>query len=380
MTLIDETTPGLLSGLLPAVGDELRRAMRAAGEDGPRTLGLPDGAKAAVVAALYAMDDAAGPMIVVTPRPARARALLEEIREWLPAGAADPLPFPARESLPYERRRAPGEAVADRLRVLSALAAGSRPLIVTDVQALAQGTLRPGTAALTLRRGASLDAEALLRSLDAGGYRREAVVDQPGTLTRRGGIIDVFPPTDDLPLRIELFGSEVESLRRFDPRTQRSVETVEAASLGPAGEARVEPEMRALAGRLLAALADDEGTSAPLPSEADVPDLAADLERLSAGELPLNLGFWTAFLAGGAAWEHLPDDARWVWEEPEECRRHAEELDDLAERTRESLEARGALPPGMPLPHRTAAALFAAVADRGPRVDLRRFAAEGAPG
>ena len=378
--LIDEARPGLLSGLLPAVGDELRRATQAAGEDGPRTLGLPDGAKAAVVAALYGMDDAAGPMIVVTPRPARARALLEEIREWLPAGAADPLPFPARESLPYERRRAPGEAGSDRLRVLSALAAGSGPLIVTDVQALAQGTLRPGTAALSLRRGASLDAEALLRSLDAGGYRREAVVDQPGTLTRRGGIIDVFPPTDDLPLRIELFGPEVESLRRFDPRTQRSVETVEAASLGPAGEARVEPEMRALAGRLLASLADDEGTSARLPSEADVPDLAADLERLSAGELPLNLGFWTAFLAGGAAWEHLPGDARWVWEEPEECRRHAEELDDLAERTRESLEARGALPPGMPPPHRTAEALFAAVADRGPRVDLRRFAAEGAPG
>ncbi|MCY3919124.1 MAG: hypothetical protein OXG38_04870, partial [Chloroflexi bacterium] len=378
--LFDEARPGLLSGLLPAVGDELRRATRAAGEDGPRTLGLPDGAKAAVVASLYGMDDAAGPMIVVTPRPARARALLEEIREWLPAGAADPLPFPARESLPYERRRAPGEAGSDRLRVLSALAAGSGPLIVTDVQAIAQGTLRPGTAALSLPRGASLDAEALLRSLDAGGYRREAVVDQPGTLTRRGGIIDVFPPTDDLPLRIELFGSEVESLRRFDPRTQRSVETVEAASLGPAGEARVEPEMRALAGRMLASLADDEATSARLPSEADVPDLAADLERLSAGELPLNLGFWTAFLVGGAAWEHLPAGARWVWEEPEECRRHAEELDDLAERTRESLEARGALPPGMPPPHRTAEALFAAVADRGPRVDLRRFAAEGAPG
>ena len=385
MPLIDETTPGLLSGLLPAVADELRRAGPTAGDAAPRTLGAPDGAKPAVVAALYGMradDDAAGaPMIVVTPRPARARALLEEIREWLPAGASDAvLSFPARESLPYERRRATGEAGAERLRVLAALAAGSRPLIVTDVQALAQGTLRPGAAVAPLRRGASLDAEALLRTLDAVGYRREAVVDGPGTLTRRGGIIDVFPPTDDLPLRIELFGSEVESLRRFDPATQRSVGRVQTASLGPAGEARVEPEMRALAGDLLAALSREDGTSARLPSEADVPGLASDLERLSEGEAPVNTAFWTAFLAGGALWEHLPDDARWVWEEAEECHRHAEELDDLAERTRASLEARGSVPPGMPLPHRTAEALFAAVAGRRPRVDLRRFATGGAPG
>ena len=385
MPLIDETTPGLLAGLLPAVRDELRRTDVPAGDPRPRTLGVPDGAKAAVVAALYGIGDdngaAAAPMIVVTPRPARARALLEEIREWLPAGASDEvLSFPARESLPYERRRAPSEAGAERLRVLSALAAGSRPLIVTDVQALAQGTLRPGAAVAPLRRGASVDAEALLRALDAVGYRREAVVDGPGTLTRRGGIIDVFPPTDDLPLRIELFGSEIESLRRFDPATQRSVGRVEAASLGPAGEARVEPEMRAMAGRLLSALSREDGTSARLPSEADVPGLASDLERLSEGEGPVNTAFWTAFLAGGALWEHLPGDARWVWEEAEECRRHAEELDDLAERTQASLEARGSVPPGMPLPHRTAEALFAAVAGRRPRVDLRRFAAEGAPG
>ena len=320
-------------------------------------------------------------MIVVTPRPARARALLEEIREWLPAGASDEvLSFPARESLPYERRRAPSEAGAERLRVLAALAAGSRPLIVTDVQALAQGTLRPGPAVAPLRRGASVDAEALLRALDAGGYRREAVVDGPGTLTRRGGIIDVFPPTDELPLRIELFGSEIESLRRFDPATQRSVGRVESASLGPAGEARVEPEMRALAGDLLSALSREDGTSARLPSEADVPGLASDLERLSEGEAPVNTAFWTAFLAGGALWEHLPGDTRWVWEEADECRRHAEELDDLAERTRASLEARGSVPPGLPLPHRTSEALFAAVAGRRPRVDLRRFAAGGAPG
>ncbi|PZC49473.1 MAG: transcription-repair coupling factor (superfamily II helicase) [Chloroflexi bacterium] len=381
MTLIDETTPGLLTGLLPAVVAELARNETTPDANRPRTLGVPDGAKAATIAALRAAAPGL-PAVIVTPHPARARALADEIREWLPPdAAADVLPFPTRESLPYERRRAAAEAVADRLRVIAALAGGACPIIVTDVQALAQGTLRPDAVAQPLRTGATLDVEALLRALDAAGYRREAVVDQPGTLTRRGGIIDVFPPTDTLPLRIELFGAEIESLRRYDPATQRSVESLEAASIRPSSEAGVSAATRALAATLRAKLEpDEESTSTRLPSEADIPDIAADLDRMAAGELPQNLSFWTAFLSDGALWQHLPDGTRWIWEEAEECRRHAEELDELAQRTRTTLEDRAGLPPGMPLPHRSAESLFDAVAGLRPRVDLRRFATEDAPG
>ena len=383
MTLIDESTPGLLTGLLPAIGAELQRA----GVTGPsatspvRTLGVPDGAKAATIAALReaAPDE---PMIVVTHHPARAAALRDEIREWLPAAvAADLLIFPTRESLPYERRRAVSDAVADRLRIVTALAAGGRPLIVTDVQALAQGTLAGEALLGPLRVGQTIDAEALLRAFDAAGYRREAVVDQPGSFTRRGGIIDVFAPTEDLPLRMELFGAEIDSLRRFDPVSQRSLESVTEATLRPASEAAVTDAVRELAAGMLAARpAQEKSTSARLPSEADIPDLSDDLERLAAGRLPQNRGFWTAFLAPGALWDHLPADTRWLWEEPDECRRHAEELDELAERTRATLEERAGLPPGMPLPHAPAARLFEAVGDRRPRLDLRRFATDDGPG
>jgi transcription-repair coupling factor (superfamily II helicase) len=380
MTLVDETTPGLLAGLLPAVRAEIDRTAPLEGApDDAIVYGAPEGAKASVVAALAA--SATVPIVLVTPRPARARALLDEVREWLPPDQAQRLLlFPARESLPYELRRSNTDAVADRLRVLAALEAGQPSLVVTDVQALAQRTLPPHALLPTLQLGETIAVGAFLRALDAAGYHRKPVVDEPGTLTQRGGIIDVFPPTDDLPLRIELFGDEIESLRRYDPGSQRSLQSVEQATIRPAGEASLDAAAAALAIRLRAALPSPAvETTAVLPSEAGLPHLADDLDLLTDGRLPSNLAFWTALLARGALWDHLPGDALWIWEEVSECRRHAEELDDLADRTRDALEKRGTVPDGLPRPHLDASALFAALLPRRPRAELQRFGAASPP-
>ncbi len=395
MTLVDETTPGLLAGLLPLLSAELARLRPpppapggpAAGTTANRTiLGLPDAGKAAVIAALR--QTTPQPIIVVTPRPERARALLDEVRAWLPPppaapSAATPNPaagvfaFPAREGLPYEQRRDNAEAVADRLRALAALAAGEGPLIVTDVQALAQRTLSPGLMPPGLRRGERLVAAEFLATLDAAGYRREPVVDGPGAIARRGGIIDVFPPTDDLPLRIELFGDEIESLRRYDPVSQRSLATLDHAALHPATEASLDAHAADLASALAAKLAPTQpAISALLSSETDVPHLRDDLDRVAAGSAPKNRAFWAPFLAPAALWEHLPPDTLWLWDEADDARRHAKELDDLAERTRRALEERASVPPGLPLPHIETPALFRGAGARRPRIDLQRFTIE----
>ena len=73
-------------------------------------------------------------------------------------------------------------------------------------------------------------------SWSRAGYTLGPLVEAPGEAARRGGILDVFPPTEALPLRIELFGDEVESIRRFDPETQRTVERLAQALVGPARE------------------------------------------------------------------------------------------------------------------------------------------------
>ena len=108
-----------------------------------------------------------------------------------------------------------------------------RPLvIVAPVKALLQPTLSPAErdeASIQLRRGDEHNLDELVARWVAMGYRIAPTVEEPGELNRRGGIVDIFPPGDELPLRIEFFGDEIDSLRRFDPITQRSEAQVRAA-------------------------------------------------------------------------------------------------------------------------------------------------------
>src|SRR3989337_1446183 len=126
--------------------------------------------------------------------------------------------------------------------------------------ALAQGTLSPGelaTAADVLTPGDRLEPDAFLAHLSALGYAIEPLVERPGQASRRGGVVDGFPPQAEAPLRIELLGREIESLRRFDPASQRSVGPVDSAPLGPAREAVLAPDGASLAALDLSGLSGE---------------------------------------------------------------------------------------------------------------------------
>ena len=374
MALVDGSQPGLLHGLLPAVEAEVGQALAGEGRSSPAapvvTLGVPDGAKAATIAALR--QRTAGPLLAIRPRPNDAQALLEELQAWLPAAAAGSLLlFPPRESLPYEQRPQSDEAAHARLTVLAALAAGDAPLIVTDGQALSQRTRPRGPALPRLRTGAQLAIEPFLATLGGAGYRAAAVADEAGTFARRGGIIDVFPPAMERPVRIELLGDTIDSLRSYDPLTQRSVQPLAEAVLQPASEATVDKAAQAWAASLRKALRRGASVDSPAGQS-----WARDLEQIEGGALPGEAAFWTPFLAGGTLWDHLPPETLIIREEAEEIRHHLDELDELAERTRETLEGRGDIPAGLPHPHLRRAELSEALESRRPRIDLQRFGQE----
>ena len=367
---------GLLSALLPDIEAAVREAIGGAPtrtRRAPHTLGLPDGAKAAVVAALRRLYD--GPILLVTSKPTLAQDYMEALRAWLPPHQGDALLlFPPRESLPYERTSRESAASHARLRVLAALAArDDRPFVVTDVQALAQRT-RAATAGakahagLSLPRlqvGGRLPLDPFLAALDSGGYRSATVVDEPGAFARRGGIVDVFPATDDAPLRIELLGDEIASLRRFDPATQRSIATLREIPLGVATEAEAGEDAIALASSL-----DLEG----LRGEAATA-FATDLEQITRVSLPSQLSFWTPFIARGLLWDHLPPETLVIWDEPDESRALLDDIVQEDKRVRDDLEAGGRIPARLPLPH----AAFSAVsspADTHSRINLARFASD----
>ncbi len=226
---------------------EFERA-RADGLPAPRWTvgGLAGGSKAYLLARLAGLDVAgrsgagSGPLLVLAPDGSAAETLVEEIGTFLGEGAH--LGFlerrvhllPAREAPPLEMVSAPPEIESGRMAALYQLAAARAPVVVASPEAILQRTpsrteLLDSLAYLVV--GQECDRDALGERLTELGYRFTGLVEEPGDFAVRGGIIDVFPPGNDLPQRIELLGDVIESIRIFDPVDQRSVAEVEEAVL-----------------------------------------------------------------------------------------------------------------------------------------------------
>ncbi len=146
--------------------------------------------------------------------------------------------FPALEE--SSRGSAQADIAGDRLLALQACLQKPGPLLVaTCAQALLQKTLPPAeiqTARRVLQTGDALDPAQLAADLEKLGYRFEVEVQEKGQAARRGGLLDLWPPTEPWPLRLEFFGTQLESIRTFDPAFQRSREKRASMLLAPAGE------------------------------------------------------------------------------------------------------------------------------------------------
>ena len=160
-------------------------------------------------------------------------------------GALDPesvLRFPAHDVLPFENLSPHPEIQESRAATLWKIASGTARLVIAPVEAACM-RLFPrdhyAALALHLKRGEEYLPDMLVEHLLSVGYTRVDVVEMSGQVTLRGGILDVYSPEMDRPVRIEFFGDEVESIRRFDPETQRSAATLDEALLLPLTETPV---------------------------------------------------------------------------------------------------------------------------------------------
>jgi len=161
------------------------------------------------------------------------------------SAACDPdsiISLPARDVLPFQNLSPHSELQEERATALWKIATGAASIVVSPVAATAI-RLRSGDyysdLARTVRRGESFDLEALLAHLNTVGYTPADVVEMPGQYAVRGGILDVYSPEADRPLRIEFFGDEADSIRKFDPASQRSSTPVDEALLLPLTETPV---------------------------------------------------------------------------------------------------------------------------------------------
>lgn len=170
---------------------------------------------------------------------ARMASLAEVIAFFAPDQRI--LCLPAWDCLPYDRVSPKAEITTARIDTLSALAAGdiSQTIVLTTINAAMQ-RVPPRSifvdATLTLRKNGRLGGESFEKFLITNGYVRAHTVREPGEYAQRGGIIDLYPPGVPAPIRIDLFGDEIETIRYFDPVSQRSTEDVSNVILKPVTE------------------------------------------------------------------------------------------------------------------------------------------------
>jgi transcription-repair coupling factor (superfamily II helicase) len=218
--------------------DDLSRILGAARQ---RTtlFGAPEGHDAAVLGALL-RDGKAGAWLHVCRDDARMDRFAAALAFFHPALAV--LTFPAWDCLPYDRVSPNGEITSRRIDTLTRLAAGqgTEPLFVlTTVNAVVQRVPPRGLfdgRVLTVGAGGRIPLDRLQSFFRNNGYTRTDTVREPGEFAIRGGIVDLYPSGAAQPVRLDFFGDQVESLRSFDPLTQRSTGSIEKLELKPVSE------------------------------------------------------------------------------------------------------------------------------------------------
>src|SRR4051794_18024288 len=189
-------------------------------------LAVAESARAIAVAGLARASER-NPLLVAVPTTADAERLAADLAQYV--GDEVEL-FPAWETLPFERVSPSVETMGRRLRTMWRLRTGERTLVVAPVRALVQrlGPHVEDIEPICVRPGAQLDADVLVADLVGAGYRREYQVEARGEVAVRGSIVDVYPSTADAPVRIDLWGDEVDRLTTFSVSDQRSRDDVES--------------------------------------------------------------------------------------------------------------------------------------------------------
>ena len=308
-----------LTSIPPLLRDE--PALAAVAGRSNAVLAVPEYARPIVLSAL-ARRSQRRPLVVAVPTGTTAGQVYDDLCQFLPGDEV--VLFPAWETLPFERISPAVETMGRRLEVLWRLAEPQRcpTVVVASVRSILQ-RLGPGddhVDPVHVERGALLDADQLTSRLAGMGYRREDVVEHRGEFSRRGSIIDVFPSTADEPIRIDLWGDEVDRLTTFGVNDQRSVRDLEQVRVFPARELLVDEAVRERAAMLVGL--------EPWGRE--------QWERIAEGATFDGMESWLPWLAADERilTDVLPADAQVVLVEPRRMRDRATELlaeeDDLA--------------------------------------------------
>ena len=330
-------------------------------------------ARPCLLAALAADWD--GPIIFLTATARRAYDVSEQLPIWL-ADSSRLHRFAEPSAQFYDRSAWDAGVIRGRIAALDALArarTGKHPIIVASARAVMQATLPPDRfrdSTMTLRVGQRHRMDALISRWLGMGYESETIVHEPGTFSRRGGILDIFPLASEFPVRVDFFDDEIESLRRFDPGDQRSKGKLLSARIVPAREAL--PGDAAAVGENLRewadTLADDEG---------DFSGVSMDIDSLSHGSAFPGLEHYLPHIYDmpSCLLDHAPDNCLVLLDDSDHLQQACARLADDAEVNRHDALDSLQIAPRHPAPYLSWDALQARI-DNMPSANLGASAGE----
>ena len=340
------------------------------------------------------------PVIIITAHPEDAKKLYGQLQSWCPP-SANLRRFPEFEFSPYEYFASyPANTMVERLQTLanlvsyehfvpcnskrveeshyaqdrphqesrhpiaginpatalnlpqnnkkveeSGVATNQPPLIVTSALAVISKTISPGdftSACHTLKQGMTADPLGLLRRWQDIGYEMEDMVEVPGTIGRRGGIIDIFPVCSHLPARIEFLGNQIESMRLFNPESQCSTSPISSLIITPAREA-----LMSRTKQITSTLNLDSCTSEVKQR------FEEDLVKLQQRQWFTGAEFYFPLFNDGNILDYLCDSAFIILDTPDEIKTAIERLNREAQESGEAKLEHGELPQGFPPPYFT---------------------------
>jgi transcription-repair coupling factor (superfamily II helicase) len=342
--------------------------------EGEHQVNLLDTAKSYLIAALH--QELGIPVMVVTAQPETARKLHEQFQIWCPA-SVDLHRLAELDYIPYDTNQlsASGSQMPERLRTLASLAFSRFPMFChpeaerqagdqgygtaddrSQVPIVAPPVIRPPlvvasalafvartvpvcdfvTASHALQIGMTTDPLGLLRRWQSMGYEVEDVVEVPGQMGKRGGIVDVFPPSSELPVRIEFSGDRIESMRCFEPESQRSRGMISSVTVTPA------KEFVPLADRLQLPTLGWDGCAVDVRER-----LQEDLIRLSDGHWFPGAEFYSPLCNTGNVLDYLNEDSLLVLDDPAGIELVVTRLNAEADQLVATKIERGELPRGL---------------------------------
>lgn len=318
------------------------------------------------------------PTLVVTPRPEDARTLYDQLIGW--AGDDNSiLHFPETETLPFERLVSDSETTRHRLRTLATMLnpEGRPPLVVASTTATAQKTIARGTFESARHKVSLNDQLNLEHTLDTWhqlGYQFESMASAPGSVSRRGGILDIYPIGARAPARIELWGDKVDSIRLFDPETQRSTEMIDAIEVTPAQETLPGLVDKTEIEQILNSM-DFSNCTGPAQDR-----IMHELDLLMENHEIEELGFYSGLFNKGSLLDYFPDNGLLVKFHPSAVAEAAQSYDHRANDLRHVKELRGDLPTKFPSSHLLWPEVQASMSDFGHQLYVTQWSTQESTG